>query len=429
MQPTKLTAAVLAKLGPGERVWDTTVRGLIAHRGAKGVAFRIQADLWQYGRLVRTYKSTLGRFGTGPGQLTIDAARAEAQRQLGTVHSGQDPKRPSAGEVWTLATALDAYASDAIKARGEGARRTVDDMRARAERYLKDWTDRRLDTITPLECRQRHDEIRAAVKTRATDLYEQREAEIRAGTKAKPRRQPTDSAGARAANQTLGDVRALVELAMKTFPAAFTINPVGAVRFSRERKAHQCIARDHFGSWLAAVDALENPVRRGMHLIGLWSGVRPSNLLGMRIEWCDLQGRAVRFPAEVMKGRRPWALPLSAHLVELLREAVQVAGVMHRGSPFVFPTRDRDGKIIATAVTKEKALPSAWVGYGLRHSYSLAAELAGVDGDMRQTLMAQKVAGIRGTYRTESELFERLLTEQERVTAKLIELTGLTLEK
>jgi integrase len=423
MASEKLTKAVLDRLAPGAKVWDTQVRGLIADRGARGVSFRVQADLWQHGRLVRTHKSTLGRFGTAPRQLTIDQARAEAQRQLGAVHSGQDPKRPSDGSVWTLRAALDQYAADAIKARGDGARRTVDDMRARAERYLKDWLGRRLDTITPLECRQRHDQIRDDVKARATDLYEQREATIRAGTKAKPRRAPTESSGARAANQTLGDVRALIELAMKTFPAAFTSNPVAAVRFSRERKAHQCIARDDFGSWLAAVDALENPVRRVMHQVGLWSGVRPSNLLGMRVEWCDLQGRAVHYPAPEMKGRRAWALPLSPFLVELLREAIQVAGVMHRGSPFVFPSRDRDGRIIASQVTKEKALPSAWVGYGLRHSYSLAAELAGVDGDIRQTLMAQKVSGIRGTYRTESELFERLLSEQERVTAKLLELT------
>lgn len=408
MAKQKLTAAVLGRLAPGEKIWDSVVHGLIADRGVRAVSFRVQSDLWNHGRLVGTRKATLGKFGTGPGRLTVDAARAEAQRWLGTVHAGIDPKRPHAGEVWTLQQGLDAYRADAFKQRGDGARRTCDDMQARADRYLKDWLGRQLDTITPGECRDRHDQIRADVANRARTV---------------------NATGARAANQALADVRAVIGLASQVFPAAFTVNPVGAVRFSRERKAHACIGRDEFPAWLAAVDALDNSVRRGMHRVGLWSGVRPSNLLGMRIEWVDLPGRAVHYPGPEMKGRRPWTLPLSAHLVELLREAIQVAGVVHRGSPFVFPSRDREGQIIASQVTKEKALPSAWVGYGLRHSYSLAAELAGVDGDVRQTLMAQRVAGIRGTYRTESELFERLLTEQERVTAKLIELTGFTSAK
>jgi hypothetical protein len=93
MQPTKLTAAILAKLAPGDRVWDTNCRGLIAHRGAKGIAWRVQADLWRDGRLIRTCKATIGKFPA----MSVDQARAASQSWLGLVHSGVDPAKPPAG--------------------------------------------------------------------------------------------------------------------------------------------------------------------------------------------------------------------------------------------------------------------------------------------------------------------------------------------
>lgn len=399
MQPTKLTAAVLGKLAPGERVWDTTVRGLIAHRGARGVAWRIQADLWQHGRLVRTVKATIGKFPA----VTVDAARAEAQRQLGAIHAGHDPHKPASDRsVWTLGRAIDAYASDALKARGDGAQRTVDDMRSRARRHLADWMDRPLDSLTPLECRLRHDEIRAAVKARAR----------------------TEAAtGAKTANAVLGDVRAVFGLAMKVFPAALASNPVRAVRFSRERKAHQFLQLEEFPVWRAAVEDLANPIRKAMHWVALLSGLRPTNVRTMRTEWIDFAARVVRFPASEMKARRQFDLPLSEALATRLSDALAAGKVWHPGSPWAFPARDRDGATIATAVVKEKTMPSHFVGHSLRHSYSNVCELIGLDGDTRQMLLAQKVAGVRGTYLTQEVLFTRLLEAQERITTKILDLT------
>lgn len=120
-----------------------------------------------------------------------------------------------------------------------------------------------------------------------------------------------------------------------------------------------------------------------------------------------------------MKGRVEFHLPLSAHVEGLLRRALALCQETAPHTPWLFPTRSRDGKSwIATQVWKEKTLPSE-TGHLLRHTYSNAARLAGVDDVDRELLLAHRIPGVQGTYLHVPTLFARLREQQERLTAWL----------
>lgn len=71
-----------------------------------------------------------------------------------------------------------------------------------------------------------------------------------------------------------------------------------------------------------------------MHRLGLLSGLRPGNLVAIERAWLRLDAGAVDFPARVMKNRQPFALPLSAPMVAIVREALGAGDVLASGTPW-----------------------------------------------------------------------------------------------
>src|SRR5688572_24044066 len=94
VKPTKLTKRVVEGLKPGQLVRDTAERGFFAEAGKTGVSFKIQRDVWQGGRRVRTVRMTIGRFP----QLSVDEARNRARDLLVQLEKGIDlrPAAPAA---------------------------------------------------------------------------------------------------------------------------------------------------------------------------------------------------------------------------------------------------------------------------------------------------------------------------------------------
>ncbi|HEU4583290.1 MAG TPA: tyrosine-type recombinase/integrase [Polyangiaceae bacterium] len=380
----------------GDLVFDAACPGFFAEAGARGVALRAKADLRVNGR-PHTRKVTFGRWPT----LGLDEARPRAMAWLATVKSGVDPSAPQvpAGGGWTVAEAYAEHARGAVKRRGAQAQRGCDMMRERLARYCPDWLDRPLASITPLEARQRHDAIMAKVKAGA-------------------RIEGAD--GARSANQVLRDLRAVWNRAAKVWrdlgPA-----PTDAVEWAPERNEHQIVEWSDLPEWKRKVDALPNPLRASMHTIGLFSGLRPGNLVSIRRDWLDLKGHVLRIPPEAMKGGRGFDLPLSDALVKLINEALKKSEAWFPDAPWLFPTRDRKGTIVATRVWKERSMPG-WTGHALRHTYSAAVVLAGCSEVSRELLLAHRIPGIRGRYLDDGALWKQLLADQNRVSRKLLQL-------
>lgn len=386
----RLTAKLLAALTPHENpkktriIRDDTVRGLFAEVGPSGrISLKVQVDL-RNGENRRTIKQTLGRYP----ELSLDAARAEAMRLLAEVREGRDPRAaaPAGRGPWTVERMRDEYLRDLeLREKAERTRADVSDWFAR---YLADWLPLPVTAITREACRERH----AALCTRH---------------------------GKVAANHALKAFRTAYNLARKIHDTPLPENPADAVTYAPERAAHRSIAPVDLAGWYARLQRIPNPGRRLMHELGLFSGLRPGNLVALERDWIQLRERVIIIPAERMKARREFHLPLSARLVELASSALTLARMVRSESPYLWPTRSNDGREwICTQVWRERTMPSE-TGHLLRHTYSNAARLAGVDDVDRELLLAHRIPGVQGTYLHAPTLFARLLASQERVSAWL----------
>jgi integrase len=176
---------------------------------------------------------------------------------------------------------------------------------------------------------------------------------------------------------------------------------------------------DELPDWWARVQQLPNPLRRAMHTFGLFSGLRPGTLVSLRREWVHLDEAAISIPK--MKSGKPFDLPLSGYMIDLVREALATVDMLYPGSPWLFSTRSRAGRVIATATWKERTLPSQ-TGHILRHTYRTVAQRAGIDQVYARLLLDHRVPGIDGVYIHEKALFDRLVATQERMTAAILAL-------
>jgi integrase len=386
-KPAKLTAKVIAALKPGERVRDTVVRGLFAERGARGVSLKVQADLRQPGKPVRTVKQTLGQHGA---DLSLDAARARAQGLLAQIKSGTDPRAPAAepGKLTVRAMWSD-YEAD-MRTRG-CADRSITDHATVLTRYLPALAERAVADVKPSELRAEHARI-------------------------------TLEHGKVAANKAMRAFRSAFNVALRHAddPDALGGNPVRAIRFHPERRKEAVLLPADLRDWYARLQKIPNPLRRIMHELGLFSGLRPGVLMILEKSWVQLDARAIVIPRERQKSRRDFALPLSEHMIGLVRRALALSHEVASGSPWLFPTRTADGsEIVATRVVRERTMSSE-TGHILRHTHATMAKAAGVDDMLASLLSDHKVAGIRGVYVHERALFDRLLAAQETVTAHIL---------
>lgn len=388
IEPTNFTKRFIDGLkfeGTAYLVRDTKVAGLMVSVGARGKVYKIQRDMRRPGMPPRTVRHTLGT----ADDLSVDQAREKAQEVIAGIKRGVDPNHPvapaPAPSVWTVERMFDEYAVDLAKR--DKAERTIADLH-RLLTYLDDWRSLPITSVTKEMCRARHAKI-------------------------------TSDNGPVVANQALRQFRTCWNAAEKALDTSPGTNPVDGVTFHKAREGNRSIRDVDLAGWYARVGKLSNPLRRLMHEIGLFSGLRPGNLVALERDWINLDKRAIVIPAEHMKARREFALPLSSHMVDLVKRALETSQMLYPGATWLFPTRSADGsEVICTQVWKEKKLPGE-TGHMLRHTYSNMARLAGVDDVDRELLLAHKIPGVQGVYLNVPALFGRLLGAQEQVTAHI----------
>lgn len=231
----------------------------------------------------------------------------------------------------------------------------------------------------------------------------------------------TTKHGKSAANHALRLFQAAYNLALRVVDDADSLrdNPVKAVTFNKVRASNRVLMPDELPDWWTKVQALPNPLRRTMHTLGLFSGLRPGTLASLQREWLHLEDSAISIPK--MKSGEPFDLPLSKYIVGLVREALQLGDMLFPGTPWLFPTRNKRGQVKATTTWSERTLPSQ-TGHILRHTYRTIAQRIGLDKIDARLLLDHKVPGIDGVYIHEKALFDRLLASQERMTVAIIEL-------
>lgn len=217
------------------------------------------------------------------------------------------------------------------------------------------------------------------------------------------------------------DFRSAYNLALRVVdnPDLLPDNPIKGVTFNKERASGRVILPEDLPDLWEKLQALPNPLRRAMHELGLLSGLRPGTLVALRRDWVELEQRAISIPR--MKSGRAFDLPLSRHMVGVVKHALEIGSVHHPKSEWLFPTRSAKvaRAVIATQVWREKSLPSE-TGHILRHTYRTVAQRIGIDQVTARLLLDHTVPGIDGVYIHERALFDRLLEAQEKMSAAML---------
>ncbi len=361
-------------------------------------SFKVQADLWQgvpgRRKLVRSIRHTIGTTETH----SLADARLMAADILSQIKRGRDPfaaKRVQGAPAplivgdptgWTVDELLLGYQT--VLDRKESSDRSIENVEEVRVRYLKTWSDRLALEIRKSDARDLHGLL-------------------------------SEWHGKVAANKAMRVFRAAYNNAGKLSDdnSAFEYNPIHGVIFHKERSSERVLAPDDLPFWWEAVQHIKNPIRREMHLLGLFSGLRPGTLMSIEKQWVDMKHCAIRFPK--MKSKRAFHLPLSEQMIECLSRAIQVGDILYPGCIWLFPTRSKTGEIVHTKVVREKTMPSQ-TGHILRHTHRTMAQREKVSQINGRLLLDHKVLGIDGVYIHDRALFEPLLEDQQKISDAMV---------
>lgn len=404
-KPRKLTQAWVNALKWEEKtgnrlIRDTEVRGLMVSLGKRGAVYKFQRDIPGTGRAGgrnKTFRTTVGP----ARQMTLPTARNEARKLTATILDGDDPRPPKPEpededqSTWTVRQLVEWHLEEM---EGRNAPRTVADARHILDRHLDDILDRPLcgpDRLRKLECRTLH-------------------------------RRLTGSIGKSWADKSLATVRAafnrLCKIAEDEVEEALGGNPTRGVEWhGLQKRTDYAMTPEQIARWWRWQRALENPIRREMHALGLLGGFRPANVKRLEREWICLDEDLVRFPAEAMKSRRVFVAPLSAAMRGCVERALEIGDEKRPGTRWLFPSysRRRRGVDAPVSEIKEKG-STGMTGYRLRHTYVSRARRLSVSEPIIDLLTAHKTAGVNDIYTGTSAVMDGLREAQELISAELM---------
>lgn len=264
---------------------DDELRGFAVRITPGSKSFIVEREI--HGRVRRM---TLGRYGV----LTVEQARDKAREKIGEIASGKDPvneqrqrrKSITFGELEQLY--LERHAVH---------KKSASNDVGMLKNWLSDWRPRRLNTITRSDITTQHAEIGAAGHTTS-------------------------------ANRMVALVRTMFNLASDWghHPGP---NPASRIKFFKEVKRDRFVRPDELPRLWRALQNEPNPYVRGAFFIGLLTGARRSEVLGMKWEDLDLTQGLWRIPDT--KAGRPHTLPLPRLVVDELRKLPRL-----EGNPYVF---------------------------------------------------------------------------------------------
>lgn len=307
---------------------DTELKGFGLCVGARTKTFFVQRDV--NGKTVRT---TIGRYGV----YTVAQAREEARELIIRMGKGINPNREKEQRRSTGVTFEDALDTH-LTSNKKRSERTITDYRYLADQYLSDWLKRPLAEITRKDCRERHRKI-------------------------------GQDHGPYVANSAFRVFRAAYNGALKIHED-LGVNPAIAVDWFPEERRKAAIPSADVAAWHAEVMGIANPVRRDYLRFVLLTGLRRESAACVEWSHIDWDNRALLIPRP--KGGRPFLLPLSTQLIELLKGRQECAdtATMFPKSPWAFPADSKSGHITEP---KEK-LAVKFTIHGLRNTFITVAE-------------------------------------------------------
>lgn len=360
MDAVRLTKRVVDAAEPQATdsfLWDTDLKGFgvrIWPSGRKTFVAKYRVD---GGRGGATRRFTIGTFGA----LTVDEARAEAKRILGSVAHGRDPagERQAKRREMTVAQLIDLYAE-----------KGTDHLKERNRRWM---LARLRHHVVPLLGRKKISEVRVA------DV-EQFMRDVKAGKTAKdektgPRVRVIVKGGAGAATKGVRDLSAVFAFAIRQ--ELVTSNPCAPVKKPADGKRLRYLTLDEVTRLGAALDELQsegaNP--KAVAIMRLWAltGCRRDEIAALRWSEADFTHACLRLQ-DTKTGRS--VRPLASAALILLQAQERMPGCDYvfpsdAGSTFYQGTKRFWPKVVARA-----QLPGV-TPHTLRHTIGSAAVSSG----------------------------------------------------
>lgn len=364
-------STVIEGLPLGSGIWrDQQVKGflVICHKTTR--TYAVQGDVRRNGRFIRTVRVTIGRCD----RIALKEARLKAITLMMQIQSGIDPNSSPEDTGITLEQVLERY----IEAR-QLSPATVEGYNYHVNYYLKRWKNRAVADITRAEVRDLLHELK-------------------------------ENNGTTTGYSVMRTLRALVNEA-KRLDDTIKVNPVEAIRIPQGNRRQ--VPQLDLAEWWKSVQSLP-PIRRDLHIFFLFSGLRRRSALTIKREDVNLEKCLIN--VRHMKSGRPFILPMSDFLCELLRQRLE--DDVPLDSEWLWPSvTSKDGHI---STPYEDHLPSPHVYRHLWRTYSIAA---GVPYAESALLLDQRLPGASGGYVHPEHLADHLRQFQQKVTDKLTELT------
>ncbi|WP_323766640.1 integrase family protein [Marinovum sp.] len=376
--------------GKSYQVRDASLPGFFAEVNKNRTSLKIQADLWvgETGRKikVRTVRHTLGQVG----EIPLTQAKLLAAEYLHKIKAGIDPFATEKAPIhhWSHRELIENYIDECIDRDLRDA--TVNGYRKSHRLYLSDWDSKPANSIKKSDARLLFKKL-------------------------------TESNGKIAANKAMRLMSAAHNWAKRLDDENihFDINPIEGVTLHTERGKNRSLLPEELPSWKDKLDALENPIRREMHYINLYSGLRTRTILQTQKDWIDKRNSVIHFPGHAMKSRRDFDMPMSRQILHHVERALNFSDTLFPGSPWLFPTWSRkDKKIIHSAVIREKTMPSL-TGRILRKTHRTFAERIKISKVNARLLLDHAVPDIDGVYIDDQALFQPLMRDQQAISDEI----------
>lgn len=373
-------------------VRDDELAGFFVMVGARTKAYMIQGDLWAEGGR----KSIRFKIGEA-GKMTSREARAKAKVLLGQIADGIDPRpKPEPQEVVkpserdpTLRLAWNSYLASHMERKGRSPK-TIQGYRDHVERLMADWLDKRLAELgeDPALVKAKHDKL-------------------------------TLDHGPYMANGCMRSFRAIYTHARKSARALPAENPVFAVDWNPEKRRDSGMGPKDLPAWFQQCWAIDNPVRRELHLFLLLSGSRPDAIKRARIEHVDFAQRQLFVPSPKGGAEKAFCIPLSREMMRCLARAMRFGRMMHRdaGKVWIFPGEGHAGHIYEHK--EDRKVLSHW-GNDLRQTFRTMGQVAGAGDVDMHLLMNHSLPGVNAGYITRARLVDTHLRKVQQVVSTAI---------
>ena len=307
---------------------------------------------------------------------------AEARREAIRVWKSLKPRPASEEPIPTLGEALQAYLE---------MRRLSDRTRAEYQkfirRYLADWLDRKLDALAA---------DRRGFRRRMADIER--------------------AHGAATAALVLRIYRAIHNWHRKVIPD-LPESPTTACDAPRVKPRDWALSDEELRAWWERVRRLP-AIKRAWWLTALLTGARASSISNLKWEDVDMERKIIRF--RVVKGDRPYTIPMADRLAAILRE-YRERDWLPNGAGWVFPS-PRNGERPLHGQVKNAGLRPP---HSMRHTMRTRLAEAGATPDLARIVLGHSLTqSVSERYITPDLLVEAVRPLVNRVAERYAEVMG-----